>query len=124
MYFERKIDQYLKHWKDQMDNPWLPPGLYFWHGEACSANAEVDCVCSIDGRIFPVELKPSGSGRMQSLRHFLEDKHQSYGYHFSLENFSEYGDVKSLPLYCGVVYCRVRSVLVRQRLIYLIALKA
>lgn len=86
--------EYLKY-----NNPWSPPGLYYWHREARSANAEVDYVIPVGGRIFPVEVKSSGSGRMQSLRQFLEDKNQPYGYRFSLENFSEYEDIRSVPLY-------------------------
>ncbi len=36
---------------------------------------------------------------MQSLRQFLKEKNKLCGYRFSLENFSEYEDIKSLPLY-------------------------
>ncbi|MEZ5040508.1 MAG: AAA family ATPase [Saprospiraceae bacterium] len=86
--------EYLKY-----SNPWSPPGLYYWHREARSANAEVDYVIPVGARIFPVEVKSSNSGRMQSLRQFLEDKNQPYGYRFSLENFSEYGGTKCVPLY-------------------------
>jgi hypothetical protein len=34
-----------------------------------------------------------------SPRQFLKDKGKPFGYRFSLENFSEYEGVKSLPLY-------------------------
>lgn len=86
--------EYLKY-----SSPWSPPDLYYWHREARNANAEVDYVIPMGGGIFPVEVKSSGSGRMQSLRQFLEEKNLGYGYRFSLENFSEYELVKSVPLY-------------------------
>jgi len=86
--------EYLKY-----ANPWSPPSLYYWHREARSANAEVDYVVQIGGGIFPVEVKSSGSGRMQSLRQFLQDKGRPFGYRFALENFSAYEDVKCVPLY-------------------------
>jgi predicted AAA+ superfamily ATPase len=86
--------EYLKY-----STPWSPPGLYYWHREARNANAEVDYVMPMSGGIFPVEVKSSGSGSMQSLHKFLKEKNQFYGYRFSLENFSEYGAVKCIPLY-------------------------
>jgi predicted AAA+ superfamily ATPase len=86
--------EYLKY-----STPWSPPGLYYWHREARNANAEVDYVMPMSGGIFPVEVKSSGSGSMQSLHKFLKEKNQVYGYRFSLENFSEYGAVKCIPLY-------------------------
>lgn len=86
--------EYIKY-----SNPWSPPSLYYWHREARSANAEVDYVIQVGPGIFPVEVKAAGSGRMQSMRQFLEDKKQPFGYRFSTENFSEYDDVKCVPLY-------------------------
>lgn len=86
--------EYLKY-----ANPWSPPALYYWHREAASANAEVDYVISQENQILPIEVKSSGRGRMQSLRQFLAEKKQSYGYRFSTENFSSYDDIKCFPLY-------------------------
>lgn len=86
--------EYLKY-----SPPWSPPSLYYWHREAPNANAEVDYVVQIGADLLPVEVKASGKGAMQSLRQFLKDKDKPFGYRFSLENFSEYEGVKSLPLY-------------------------
>ena len=49
--------------------------------------------------MLPVEVKASSQGSMQSLRQFLKEKNKPYGYRFSLENFSEFEDVKVFPLY-------------------------
>lgn len=92
--------EYLKY-----ANPWSPPGLFYWHREAANANAEVDYVAPVGNDIFPVEVKSSGKGSMQSLRQFLKEKGGPFGYRFSLENFSEYADIKSVPLY-AVSYLR------------------
>ncbi|MBE2207345.1 MAG: ATP-binding protein [Saprospiraceae bacterium] len=86
--------EYIKY-----SDPWSPPALYYWHREARSSNAEVDYVVQKGGKIYPVEIKSSGSGSMQSLRQFLKEKNTDFGYRFSTENFSEYMDVKCLPLY-------------------------
>ncbi|MEZ4987620.1 MAG: AAA family ATPase [Saprospiraceae bacterium] len=86
--------EYLKY-----ANPWSPPSLYYWHREAASANAEVDYIISQGNKILPVEVKSSGSGRMQSLRQFLIEKKQAFGFRFSTENFSSYESIKCFPLY-------------------------
>ncbi len=80
-------------------SPWSPPALYYWHRESPNANAEVDYVVQEGADLVPIEVKSSGKGSMQSLRQFLKEKNKAFGYRFSLENFSEYGDIKSLPLY-------------------------
>lgn len=73
--------------------------MYYWHRESPNANAEVDYVVQQGADLMPVEVKSSGKGSMQSLRQFLKEKNKPFGYRFSLENFSEYSDIKSLPLY-------------------------
>jgi hypothetical protein len=75
------------------------PALHYWHRESANANAEVDYVVQKGPDIWPIEVKSSGKGSMQSLRQFLKDKNRPYGFRFSLENFSEYEDVKVYPLY-------------------------
>ncbi|MBK8427130.1 MAG: DUF4143 domain-containing protein [Lewinellaceae bacterium] len=86
--------EYLKY-----GSPWAPPALYYWHRELPSANAEVDYIVQQGGDLLPVEVKASTKGAMQSLRQFLKEKKKVFGYRFSLENFSEYEDIKSIPLY-------------------------
>ncbi|MFN0034394.1 MAG: ATP-binding protein [Saprospiraceae bacterium] len=80
-------------------SPYAQPALFYWHRESSNANAEVDYVVQKGADLLPVEVKSSGKGSMQSLRQFLKEKNRPFGYRFSLENFSEYGDVKSFPLY-------------------------
>jgi hypothetical protein len=79
--------------------PFIQPALYYWHRESPNANAEVDFVVQKGAEMLPIEVKASGQGSMQSLRQFLKEKNKTYGYRFSLENFSEYNDIKSFPLY-------------------------
>jgi len=86
--------EYLKY-----GSPWAPPALYYWHRESPSANAEVDYIVQQGVDLLPVEVKSSTKGAMQSLRQFLKEKKKKFGYRFSLENFSEYEDIKSIPLY-------------------------
>ncbi len=86
--------EYLKY-----GSPYSQPALFYWHRESSTANAEVDYVVQKGAELLPIEVKSSGKGSMQSLRQFLKEKSKPFGYRFSLENFSEYEDIKSLPLY-------------------------
>ncbi len=86
--------EYIKY-----SSPYNTCPLYYWQREQAHSNAEVDYVIQKNLEIIPVEIKSSGSGRMQSLRLFLNEKNKSFGYRFSLENFSELEDVKIFPLF-------------------------
>jgi uncharacterized protein len=85
--------EYLKY-----QSPEGYPDLYYWQREGKS-NAELDFLVQKNGSIYPIEVKSSGKGQMQSLRVFLAEKNQSFGYRFSLENFAAYQDIKVYPLY-------------------------
>ncbi len=73
--------------------------LYYWQRMARNAQAEVDYVVNIQGRIIPIEVKSSTSGSMQSLYKFMELKHSGYGIRVSLEPFATYNNIKVIPLY-------------------------
>ena len=87
--------------------PRTRPELFYWHRESRNSNAEVDYVIQAGSDIVPVEVKAGMRGTMRSLRMFLES-HQlsSYGIRTSLEPFSEYGDVRVIPLYALGGMCR------------------
>jgi predicted AAA+ superfamily ATPase len=86
--------EYLKY-----SSPFTQNQLYYWHREAANANAEVDFIIQFQNKVIPVEVKASGSGRMQSLRQFLKEKKSEFGFRFSTENYSQYEKIKSCPLY-------------------------
>ena len=73
--------------------------LYYWQRMARNAQAKVDYVVNIQGRIIPIEVKSSTSGSMQSLYKFMELKHSGYGIRVSLEPFAMYNNIKVIPLY-------------------------
>jgi predicted AAA+ superfamily ATPase len=75
------------------------PALYYWHREAKSSNAEVDYIISFNGRIIPVEVKSGTTGRMKSLRLFMEQKNSTGGIRICESGFSRDQNVQSIPLY-------------------------
>jgi uncharacterized protein len=75
------------------------PELYYWQRTERNAQAEVDYVISKDGKIYPIEVKASKSGSMQSMYKFIELKDCDFGYRLSLEPFSNYPKITVIPLY-------------------------
>jgi predicted AAA+ superfamily ATPase len=73
--------------------------LYYWHREAKNSQAEVDYVIQIQDVIIPLEVKAGTKGAMQSMYLFMNEKKSSFGIRVSLENFSEFENVKVIPLY-------------------------
>ncbi len=60
------------------------PQLNYWLRESRSANAEVDYVLSMKGRILPVEVKAGKSGSLKSLQQFALQKHSKLCIRFDL----------------------------------------
>jgi len=73
--------------------------LYYWQRESVSGNAEIDYVFQKGEMIIPIEVKSGVRGSMQSLHLFLKEKKIDKGIRFSLENFSNYQNIKTIPLY-------------------------
>ena len=87
-------------------DPRTRPELFYWHREKRNSNAEVDYVIQVGRDVVPVEVKAGTRGAMRSLHMFLESHRSSpYGIRTSLEPFSEYGNVRVVPLYAlGTTY--------------------
>ena len=73
--------------------------LYYWQREERNSRAEVDYIIQKNDRIVPIEVKSGKQGKMQSLHFFMKEKQSEYGIRTSLENFSQYGRIKVIPLY-------------------------
>ena len=78
---------------------YLQDGLYFWSREKPQSNAEIDYIVQKNGKIIPIEVKSGGTGKMQSMFLFLNEKKSEYGIRASLENFSVYDRIRVYPLY-------------------------
>jgi len=75
--------------------------LYYWHREARSSNAEVDYLLPMDNAVVPVEVKSGATGRLRSLRSFLQEKgdRTPYGIRFCGQAYSVHEKLHSYPLY-------------------------
>lgn len=80
-------------------SPRTQPDLHYWHREARSSQAELDYVIQVGTDVLPIEVKSGTSGRMRSMHLFLAERGLKLGIRSSLENFSRYGSIETVPLY-------------------------
>jgi predicted AAA+ superfamily ATPase len=73
--------------------------LYFWCREQKSSQAEVDFVTTVDSNIIPIEVKAGATGRLKSLRIFMEEKKSKIGIRISQNKLSLFDNILSIPLY-------------------------
>lgn len=77
----------------------LKADSFYWQREAKGSNAEVDYVIEHNGNIFPLEVKASKRGSMQSMQLFLKERGLETGIRIAGEQFSTYQNIKVIPLY-------------------------
>jgi hypothetical protein len=63
--------------------------LYYWENFSDGCTAEVDYLLSQNMKVLPVEIKSGVTGKMKSLRLFMQKKHILEAKRCSLENFGE-----------------------------------
>lgn len=82
------------------DDPHVKKNLYYWQREERSSEAEIDYLLSLGSVIVPIEVKSGAGSTLRSMHSFLEShKGSLYGIRFSAQNYSQYQNIKSLPLY-------------------------
>lgn len=74
--------------------------LYYWRRMEKNSTAEVDYVLQKQEHIIPIEVKSGHGTTLKSMHMFLDLHKQSpYGVRFSMQNYSVYEKVRSVPLY-------------------------
>lgn len=68
-------------------NPQSKYDLFYWENLDRNATSEVEYVISKNAKCVPIEVKAGTSGKMKSLRLFMNRKGLSAGIRSSLENF-------------------------------------
>lgn len=81
------------------DEPFEESKLYFWTREQPSSTAEVDFVTTVGAHIIPIEVKSGTTGRLKSLRLFMQEKKSSFGVRLSQQSIDYSDGIISLPLY-------------------------
>lgn len=101
---EQFVGQHMVH----LTRPAVPAELHYWLREGKANNAEVDYLVESDSGIIPVEVKSGKSGRLRSIKEFLDRHDSPTGIRFDTNPFSilsidaaenRQHKVVSLPLY-------------------------
>jgi hypothetical protein len=73
---------------------------YFWSRESKSSSAETDYLVISGPKVYPAEVKSGKTGKLKSLRMFLDEHPDSaLGIRFSRHDLSLHDRVLSIPLY-------------------------
>jgi uncharacterized protein len=74
--------------------------LYYWQRDAKNSQAEIDYVFAVDNIIVPIEVKSGKSGRLKSLKSYLDSHKQSdFGVKISTDELGTDENILSIPLY-------------------------
>lgn len=92
---EQLVGQELLAYADFYENQ----QLYFWKREKKNSSAEVDYVANYHGKVLPIEVKAGGTGRLKSIRTFMEEKKVKIGLKISQSLPSVEKNILSIPLY-------------------------
>ena len=79
--------------------PFNPGYLSYWQREARNSSAEVDYLFQYGEHVLPVEVKAGHTGRLKSLRIFMEEKEAPLGIRISQSPLSYQNEVLSIPFY-------------------------
>ncbi len=71
--------------------------LYYWQRD--KGSAEVDYLIAIDGKIIPLEVKAGKTGRLKSMKLFIEKYKCPFGIRISQKDFSFQDQILSVPFY-------------------------
>lgn len=89
-------------------DPYEERAAFYWARARKSSQAVVDYLVSFGDKVFPVEVKSGKTGRLKSLRLFLDEHPGSpFGIRFSLHELSWHDRVLSIPLYMADQWSRL-----------------
>lgn len=73
--------------------------VYFWSREKQGSSAEVDFVTAAGSVIVPIEVKAGATGKLKSLRLFMEEKHGKIGVRICQQALMYNQNILSVPFY-------------------------
>ena len=92
-------EQYVGQELMNLRNRREAPILYFWAREQKNSQAEIDYLTAFETTILPIEVKAGKTGRLKSLKLFLQENVSPFGIRFSQLPLSYHEQVLSIPIY-------------------------
>jgi len=87
--------------RESLNLPYITgqPSLYYWAREAKNSSAELDYLIQKESAVIPIEVKSGSTGRMKSMRMFMEKYQVRRGIKVSQAPYESENQIVSLPLY-------------------------
>lgn len=82
-----------------IQDPFIDRGLYYWENLNRSSSAEIDFLVNINQRMLPIEVKSGSTGRLRSLRQFMNTKGSNLGVRVSECPLAFNEGILSIPFY-------------------------
>lgn len=82
-----------------LEDPFISSELYFWARDKQGSSSEIDYCITRKGRIYPIEVKSGTTGKLRSLRIFMDEKKPPFGIRFWEGEISFHDNILSIPLY-------------------------
>lgn len=92
---EQVVGQELLAYSDSL----FEPQLYTWSREKAGSSAALDYLITQDQEIVPIEVKAGSTGRLISMRIFMEAKQVQLGARISQHQLSWHQGILSVPIY-------------------------
>ncbi len=92
---EQVVAQEIMAYQD----PFSPSQVYFWARDKRGAQAEIDYVVNVKSMILPIEVKSGATGKLKSLRLFMQEKSSPVGFKISTAPLGLEQNILSLPIY-------------------------
>ncbi|MCD4768922.1 MAG: DUF4143 domain-containing protein [Bacteroidales bacterium] len=88
-------------------SPYTKTELYYWGRKAKSSTAEIDYLIELNALVIPVEIKSGPTGRMKSMKMFIEKYNSKKAIRISQATFINGNPIVSLPFYAIESFLRV-----------------
>jgi len=82
-----------------LQDPYIERGLYYWENTSRGSSAEIDFLVNLDQKRVPIEVKSGSTGRLKSLRQFMEKKKVDLGVQISDRPLEFEQGILSVPFY-------------------------
>ncbi|MCF6268174.1 MAG: ATP-binding protein [Melioribacteraceae bacterium] len=82
-----------------LKNNFIKPAMYYWAREAKNSSAEIDYLIELNNNVIPIEIKSGTTGRMKSMKLFLESYNIKSGIKISQARYEDKTNIISVPFY-------------------------
>lgn len=92
-------EQFVGYELFALQNPHSKPKLYYWTRDAKNSKAKIDYLIVKNTTIIPIEVKSGKTGRLKSMKLYLDTYQNEFGPKISQDRFNTDKPILSIPFY-------------------------